>query len=158
MKKFLPALFVFLLTIPACANPKPVLDFVSLPQQAYVLLGALFVEACTVTLILIFFNMCLKPVFYAVFASNIIIYFVVFLPLLYKTENLCLSEIIIVLIDATIIKLLTCSLTFTELNFQRIRWPYILLIALIGNTMSYITGQAMYSDDWIYWFDIAFVF
>jgi len=77
MKKFFVIFIVLFSAKVAFANPVLV-DPLGSMFSVIVLGSAITVEACIVTLLLLFFNMSVKPLFLAVFLGNLVLYFVVF--------------------------------------------------------------------------------
>jgi len=132
----------FFLAKTALANPI-IVDPVSDISYVIVLGGAITVEACLVTLLLLFFNMSVKPLFWALFFGNFVLYFVVFLPLLDLLPSLWMTEAFIVAADGTMIKALSLHEVFQENDFKVLKWRYALLIGALGNSLSYCVGAAM---------------
>lgn len=108
-----------------------------------VLGSAITVEAGIVTLILLFWGTDTKPVYVALFAGNMIVYFAVFLPFLEATSKLWIAEALIVAIDGVLIKVITIYDTFRLDTFRPLKWGYAFLIAAVGNVISYYVGAAM---------------
>ena len=77
MKKFFVIFMVLFSAKVAFANPI-IVDPLGSISSVIVLGGAITVEACLVTLLLLFFNMSVKPLFLALFFGNLVLYFVVF--------------------------------------------------------------------------------
>ena len=127
----------------AFANPIIVDPLGSIPS-VIVLGGAITVEACLVTLLLLFFNMSVKPLFLALFFGNLVLYFVVFLPLLDLLPSLWMTEILIVTADGIMIKLISLCEMFQEMYFKGLKWKYAFLIGMLGNSISYYVGTIMY--------------
>jgi hypothetical protein len=109
-------------------------------------LGSAFaVEAATVTLVLLFWGMELKPVFGALVVANLAVYFLVFFPLFDATSNVWVAEVAIVGLDGLLIRMLTRFDVFRGDDFCPIRWGYAFVVAAVGNVMSYCVGAAMTS-------------
>ena len=128
----------------AYGNPVIIInDPITSLSYVMVLGGAITVEACIVTLLLLFFDMSLKPLFWALFFGNLALYFVVFLPLLEFLPNLWMAEVLIVAADGAMIKGLSLHEIFQENDFKAVKWRYALPIAMLGNSLSYCVGAAM---------------
>jgi hypothetical protein len=142
MKKFFIIFLVLFLTRVACANPI-VIDPLSSFSYVMVLGGAITVEACLVTLLLLFFDMSAKPLFFALFFGNLVLYFVLFMPLVDLLPNLWLAEVLIVAADGIMIKAISMFEMFQEPDFKGLKWIYAFLIGMLGNSLSYFVGAAM---------------
>ena len=142
VKQFFVILVVLFFCEVAFANP---IVFDPLGSVASVLLlgGAVTVEACLVTLMLLFFNMPLKPLFFAVFLGNLAVYFALFLPLLDSSIDLWLLEALIVIVDGIMIKVISCFGVFQEADFKGLKWKWAFLAAILGNSVSYLIGAAL---------------
>ena len=143
MKKTFIIFMVLFLAKVAFANPI-VFDPVGSISSIMVLGGAITVEVCLVTLLLLFFSMSVKPLFLALFISNLIIYFVVFLPVLNLLPNLWMAEVLIVAADGIMIKVISLGEMFQEQDFKGLKWKYAFLISMLGNLISYYVGAVMH--------------
>ena len=126
----------------AFANPV-VFDPLGSIGSVIVFGGAIIAEACLVTLLLLFFNMSIKPLFFALFFGNMVLYFVVFLPLLDLLPNLWITEILIVIADCIMIKLISLFEMFQEIDFNGLKWKYAFLVSMLGNLISYYVGAVV---------------
>ena len=138
-------IILFLLLYPAniaFANPA---FFDPLTDIPYIIaLGsAIAVEVCLTVIILFFFDMSPKPVFFALYAGNLIAYFAVFLPLLDALSSLFVVEAIIVAVDGALIKLISLHETFQLDTFTKLKWKYAFIAAAIGNFVSYSVGAVI---------------
>jgi len=143
VKKYVVIFMFLLLANVAFANPR--IAFGPFDVFAiFVLVGAIAAEACLVTLLLMFFGMSLKPLFFALFFGNLAIYFVIFLPLLEILLNLWMVEILIVVADGIMIKVISMCEMFQESDFKGLKWKYALLIAMLGNSLSFYLGEVVH--------------
>ena len=142
MKKFFVIFLVLFLAKAAFANPI-IIDPLGDVSYVIVLGAAITVEACLVTLLLLFFNMSVKPLFFALFFGNSVLYFVFFLPLLDLLPSLWMAEILIIAADGIMIKIISLCEIFQELDFKKLKWKYAFLVGMLGNSISYCVGAAM---------------
>ena len=105
--------------------------------------SAIAVEVCLTAIILLFFDMSPKPVFFALYAGNLAAYFAVFLPLLDALSSLLIVEAIIVAVDGALIKLISLHDTFHLDTFIKLKWKYAFIAAGIGNLVSYSVGAVI---------------
>jgi hypothetical protein len=80
------------------------------------------------------------PVFLILFAGNLGIYFVVFVPVLDAMISLLVAEMLIVGLEGTFIKLISLSEIFQLETFTQLKWKYAFIIAAVGNIVSYYVG------------------
>lgn len=137
-------MIVLLFCLSGTAYANPIIAFDPSNTLAYVLVlgSAAAVEAGIVTLVLLFWGTDPKPVYKALIVGNLVIYFVVFLPLLGFTSRLWIAEAVIVGLDGLLIKMITLFATFQDDTFRPLRWGYAFLIAAVGNVVSYYVGVA----------------
>jgi len=143
MKKFFVIFVVLFSAEVAFANPVIFAPIGSMPF-VIVLASAITVEACLVTLLLLFFDMPVKPLFLALFFGNLAIYFVVFLPLLDLLPNLWMAEILIIVADGIMIKVISLCEMFQEMDFKGLKWKYAFLIGMLGNSISFYIGEVIH--------------
>jgi hypothetical protein len=129
----------------AYANPVIVPDPISAFGYVAVPGSAITVEVSIVTLILMFFDLSVKPVWIGLFIGNLILYFVLFLPLFHAISSLLIVEGIIVAADGILIKVISCFDTFQQNTFKGLSWKYVFVIAAAGNIVSYYLGFLMQS-------------
>jgi len=141
MKKYLVIFLVLFSTQAVFANPV-VFDPIGSISSIIVVGGAITVEACLVTLLLMFFSMSIKPSFFALFFGNLVLYFAVFLPLLDSLPSVWMSELFIVAADGVMIKVISRCEMFQEMDFKGLKWKYAFLIGALGNSLSYCVGAA----------------
>jgi len=127
----------------AYANPVIVPDPISGFGYVVVLVSAITIEVSIVTLILMFFDMSVKPVWIGLFIGNLILYFVLFLPLFHVISSLLIIEGLIVAADGVLIKVISCFDTFQQNTFRGLSWKYVFVIAAAGNVVSYYLGTVM---------------
>ena len=92
MKKQVVLLLILMISSVALANPVVVPDPASIFAYVMVVGSAILIEASLVTLILMFFNLSIKPLFFGLFLGNLIIYLVLFLPLLEMVSAIWIAE------------------------------------------------------------------
>lgn len=135
---------LFLLLYPASvAFANPTIGPVTGLAYVMVLGSAMGLETSITTILLLFLSMSPVPVFFALLAGNLTIYFAVFLPVLDTNLSLLAAEAIIVGLEGTFIKLLSLSETFRMETFSLLKWRYAFIIAAVGNTVSYYVGTVM---------------
>jgi len=142
MKKFLVIFMILFSTKVAFANPV-IFDPIGSMSSIVVVGGAIAVEACLVALLLLFFSMSVKPLFFALFFGNLILYFAIFLPVLNLLPSLWMAEVLIVAADGIMIKFISLCEMFQEMDFKGLKWKYVLPIATLGNSLSYCVGAAV---------------
>lgn len=145
MKKSL-VLFMLLFTAKtAFANPTAFPPFPPFGDiSSFIIIGgALLVEVCLVTLFLFFFNMAVKPLFWALFLGNLLIYHVLFLPLLDSLPNTWTAELLIVIADGIMIKLICLCEIFQDIEFRGLKWKYAFIASFLGNLFSYAFGAVI---------------
>ncbi len=97
-------------------------------------------EVFLLTLVLMFFDMAPMPVFLRLLAANVLVYYLVFVPLLSLVSSLWLSEIVIVGLDGVFLKLISQSAGLQGDTYIPIKWRYVFILAAIGNCVSYFAG------------------
>jgi hypothetical protein len=140
MKKLV---FIIVLLFPATiafanptANPFP-MDWV----RSVIFYGSCFgAEVLLVATILYFCHMAVVPLLIALFTGNMVMYFVIFLPVLSKTGNVPASEAVIVAVEGAFIKMLSWFDTFQLEDFKGLKWRSAFIIAAVGNLLSYYSG------------------
>jgi hypothetical protein len=136
-KVFILSVFIFHTVV--YANPV-VIDPIYTLGSIMVLGSLFFLEAAIITISLLFFGMSPKPLFFAILLGNAAIYFVLFLPIYEAIENLLIAELIIVVVDTGLIKLLAGFALFQWDTFQGVGWIGTGCISVIGNLLSYYVG------------------
>jgi hypothetical protein len=109
--------------------------------RAVILYGSCFgSEVLLVATILFFCHMAVAPLLIALFAGNLVMYFVIFLPVLSRTGNVPASEAVIVFFEGAFIKVLSRFDTFQSDDFKGLKWITAFIIAAVGNLLSYYSG------------------
>lgn len=123
----------------AYANP---VVFDPIGSMAYLLVlgSATVIEAGIVTLLLLFWGTDPKPVYMSFTVGNLVIYFLIFLPLL-DVSNLWLAEAAVVIMDGVLIKAITFSDAVRDDTFRPLRWLFAFCISVLGNIVSYYVGS-----------------
>jgi hypothetical protein len=138
MKKL--AAFIVLLYPAASAFANPVIDPVTGTYFIIVLSSALGVEVALMAIILFFCNM--EPVrsFFALLGGQLVVYFVIFQPILSEADSLLVAEAVVVAADSAFIKLLSSFETFQTEDFKGLKWRTALICSAVGNALSYYIG------------------
>ena len=142
MKKYFVIFLVLFWAKAAFANPI-IFDPLGSISSVIVLGGAITVEACLAGLLLLFFSMSIKPLFLALFFGNLVLYFVVFMPLLDLLPSVWIAEVSIVVADGVMIKVISLCEIFQEMDFKGLKWKYAFLIGMLGNSISYCVGAVV---------------
>jgi hypothetical protein len=109
--------------------------------RSVILYGSCFgLEVLLVTTILFFCHMAVVPLLIALFIGNTVMYFVIFQPVLSATENVPVSEVVIVLVEGAFIKILSRFDFFQLDDFKGLKWITAIIIAAVGNALSYYSG------------------
>jgi len=128
---FYPAVMVYANPI---VNPIPNIGFI-------IVLGtALGLEVLAATTILYFCHMAFVPLLIALFVGNLIMYFAIFQPILSTIHNVFISEAIIVFVEGIFIKVISRLDVFQLEEFKRLRLTTALIVAAVGNAISYSAG------------------
>lgn len=145
MKKVIWLILFLLCSSAAFANP-----IVSTMESLFsaatiVIFFALIVETSAVTILLWFFDMSVKPVYFTFFIGNLTVFLLVFLPVIRSDVNWIAAEWIAVLCDSSAIKIISLFDLFQEATFKSLKWRYVLLVSVIGNIVSYYVGAILYA-------------
>ena len=147
-RHFLLGLVLF---IPLVARANPVmLDIPSLMAFWIVAFWAFVVEAGVVALMLAFRGVSLLRVFAAYSIANALVFIFVFQPLLERTGTsfVPLLELLVVVIDGLIIKLLVTFPSFQAGNYRSVSWLRSTVISGVGNALSYFVGYIASRRPW----------
>jgi hypothetical protein len=139
------------LLIPLVASANPViLDPSSLIAFFVVAIGAFVVEAGIVALLLALRGVAPLRVFIAYFAANAAVFFFLFQPLLMGSSSppVLALEALVVLIDGLVIKLLVTLVAFQGENYCGVGWLRSLVLAGVGNGLSYFMGYIASQKPW----------
>jgi hypothetical protein len=143
-------LLVLLAPVAAQANPY-ILNEKSLLAFGVVAFWAFIVEAGVVALILLCRGLAPLRFFGAYFVANALVFFFVFQPLVGREWlPLVVLELIVVLIDAAVIKFLARFSSLQGEGFSRISWLYAITSSGIGNLLSFFVGYLISHKPWIY--------
>ncbi|MDD5326684.1 MAG: hypothetical protein PHY02_02590 [Phycisphaerae bacterium] len=125
----------------ALANPSnPLVPFGGI-KLAIFYTSCFGLEVLLVATILFFCHMAVLPVLIALFTGNVVMYFVIFQPILSATENVLVSEAAIVVVEGVFIKMLSSFDTFRLEDFKGLRWRTAFIVAAMGNLLSYYSGD-----------------
>jgi hypothetical protein len=112
--------------------------------KPFIYYGACFgAEVSVVVIILFFCHIWAVPLTFVLFAGNLIFYIVLFRPMLSATGSVPASEAVIVLVEAAFIKFLSSLDSFRMDDFKRLRWVTAIIIAAVGNWVSYYSGLVL---------------
>ena len=139
------------LLIPLVASANPViLDPSSLIAFFVVAFWAFVIEAGVVALLLTFRGVAPLRVFVAYFVANAAVFIFLFQPLLMGSSNppVLALEVLVVLIDGLIIKLLIALDYFQGDNYRGVGWLRSTLTSGIGNSLSYFVGYIATQKPW----------
>jgi hypothetical protein len=143
MRKFA---FILLILIPvtiAYANPTAQHP-TSFAATIVVVIAALCLEIFITIGVLFFSGIAPVPAFFALFLGNICCYLVVLCPLVFYFKlHVVLVEIAVVSVEAAFIKLISLIAIFQSDTFERLKWRYAFLAAVLGNAASYYIGTIM---------------
>jgi len=138
MKKL--AIIILLLYPATIAFANPVVDPATDIGFIIVLGSALGLEVLITATILYFCHMAFVPLLIALFAGNLIMYFVIFQPVLSGISNIFSAETIIIIVEGIFIKVVSRFDVFQLEEFKRLRWTTAFIVAAVGNALSYSTG------------------
>jgi hypothetical protein len=129
---------------PVILNPSPLLAF------CVVAFWAMVVESGVVTLLLAFRGVAVLPLFLGYFVLNSSVFLFLFQPLLTGSHSppVPLLEAMVVLIDASVIKLLVSFCSFQGDGFRSVSWVRALVTSGIGNALSYFVGYIANRRPW----------
>lgn len=127
----------------AIANPIVVFDPFNPIKTIMILISTLGPEVFIVTVILYFCHMAVVPVLITLFLGNIVIYFIIFRPILSLTEHVFIAELIIIGIESVFIKLISTFDTFQLEEFKGLKWPTVFIVSTAGNAVSYFLGSVI---------------
>jgi hypothetical protein len=128
------------------ANPV-VIDPSSMLGFGVVAFSAMVVEAWIVALPLTFSGLAPLRIFGGFFLTNLLVFSLVFYPLLERIP-LPVSEMIVVLADDVAIKLLAHGWSFQQDEFGHLSWSRATAIAVVGNASSFFVGLMATRRPW----------
>jgi len=143
MKKWVVLIAILFPATVAFANPviMPVpLNWV----RSVILFGSCFgSEVLLTTTILFFCHMAVVPLLIVLFIGNMVMYFVIFQPVLSATGNVLASEAVIVAVEGAFIKMISSFDIFQLEDFKGLKWRTAFIIAVVGNLLSYSAGTVI---------------
>mgnify|MGYP001824341298 CR=1 FL=1 len=142
MKRTLP-LCVLLSAVPTVALANPSLRPGHAIGSIVILLTAFVMEVTMTTGYLIFVGMSAGMVFAGLLVANFVTYTGVLLPLLDTGMPVVVIEVLVVTLEAVIIKVLAFFFLFQGDAFVTLRWRHAFIAAAIGNTFSYGVGRLL---------------
>jgi hypothetical protein len=132
---------VLLFSATAFANP---VGFPDENLKLVVVLGSTFAaEAALVAVILFFCHMAIVPSFVAMFTGNLLMYFIIFRPVLGVTHSVPVAESVIVAAEAVFIRLISKVGSLQEEDFKGLKWRTAFVCATVGNVLSYYVGTVI---------------
>jgi len=140
---------LFAAVVSARANPVS-LDPSSLIAFGVVALAAFVVESGLVALVCTFSGMAPARTLLAYFVTNSAVYVLFFYPILQKQWlPLLLLELVVVVIDATAVKVLATLDWLQGFSFTGVTWRRAFVASVIGNVASYCVGVFALKEPWI---------
>jgi multisubunit Na+/H+ antiporter MnhG subunit len=140
MKKWVILIALLFPATTAFANPVIVWTPLDGVTALIIYVSSFGAEVLLVATILYFCHMALKPLLITLFIGNIVMYFVVFQPVLSATGNVPISEAVIVIVEGAFIKMLSSLDVFQLEDFKGLKWITAMIIAAAGNALSYYSG------------------
>jgi hypothetical protein len=141
--RILPALLV-VLAFAASAHANPCgphpTEFVA---WTIVVLAAMTLEVFITTGLLLFSGLAAVPTALVLFLVNGVSYLGIVLPLYSVAKSTWLVEVVVLVVETGLIKLLSLLGPFQQDAFGGLKWRYALLAALAGNTCSYYVGTLL---------------
>ncbi len=140
MKKWMVLIAILFPATITYANPTAMPNPLSW-VKAVIFYGSCFgVEVLLITTILFFCHMAVVPSLIVLFIGNILMYFFIFRPVLSATGNVLTSEVVIITVEGTFIKILSSFDSFRLDDFKGLKWITAFIIAMVGNLLSYYSG------------------
>jgi hypothetical protein len=140
MKKWVFLLVLLFPATVAFANPTIIPHPMGLVRSVILYASCFGAEVLLVTTILFFCHMTVVPLLIVLFIGNMVMYFVIFHPVLLATESVLVSEAVIVVVEGAFIKMLSLFDTFQLEDFKGLKWITAFIIAVVGNLLSYYSG------------------
>jgi hypothetical protein len=148
MRRWLAVLISLFVPFAALANPV-IVEPSSLFAFCFVAFWALVVEAGVVAVLLAWSGLNPLRMFLAYGATNLLVFLVVFEPLLSSGRgNVPLLEALVVGLDALSIKILTGFDGLQGDDFSSVSWLRAVCISLAGNAVSYFIGNIASQKPW----------
>jgi len=146
MKKSAWLVLFLLCSSAAFANPVVSTMESLFSATTVVVFFAILVETSAVTILLWFFDMSVKPVYFAFFIGNLAVYLLVFLPVIRSDVHWIAAEGIAVMCDGIAIKIISLFDSVQEASFKALKWRYVVFISVVGNIVSYYVGAILYAE------------
>lgn len=146
MRRLLPIALCLLVPLAAYANPV-ILNPSSLIAFGIVAFWSFVLETGVVALLLTFSGLAPMRIFGGYFATNLIVFWFLFCPLLRRVP-LPMLEALVVVADSVAIKLLSCLGSIQQDEFRGVTWLRAGLIALVGNATSFFVGVIAMGSPW----------
>jgi hypothetical protein len=143
MKKWVIFILLLFPATTAFANPVIVHNPAELVGLVIIYVSCFGLEVLLVTTILFFCHMAVVPLLIALFTGNVVMYFVIFQPILSATGNVPASEAVIVAVEGAFIKMISLFDTFQLEDFKGLKWRSAFIIAAVGNLLSYYSGTVI---------------
>jgi hypothetical protein len=143
MKKWVILILLLFPATIAFANPTTPFAQFGWIKSIILYVSCFGAEVLLVATILFFCHMAVVPLLIALFTGNIVMYFVIFQPVLLATGNVPASEAVIVAVEGAFIKMLSRFDTFQLEDFRGLKWRTALIIAAAGNLLSYYSGTVI---------------
>jgi len=140
MKKWVFFIVLFFPATVAFANPVIVHTSLTWVRFVIVYVSSFGLEVLITTIILFFCHMAVVPLLISLFAGNLVMYFIIFQPVLSATENLLVAEVVIVVVEGAFIKMISLFDTFQLEDFKGLKWRTAFIIVAVGNALSYYAG------------------
>jgi len=122
---------------PIVSNPSEIAAYI------VVVLAALFLEVLITAGFLLFSGIAVVPMGIALFLGNTVSYAGIVLPVFAVAQSVWLVEVLVVLAETALIKLLSLFELFQQDTFYSLKWRHALLAALAGNACSYYVGTLL---------------
>lgn len=143
MKKWVVFIVLLFPATVAFANPVIIPDPLNWVRFVIVFGSSFGSEVLITTIILFFCHMAVVPLLIALFVGNLVIYFIIFQPVLSVTENLLVAEVVIVVVEGAFIKMISSFDTFQLEDFKGLKWRTAFITAVVGNLLSYSAGTVI---------------
>jgi hypothetical protein len=143
MRKWLILIVLLFPAATAFANPVIIFDPIDGVRYVIVLGSILGLEVLVTTIILFFCHIAVVPSLIALFTGNLLMYFVIFKPILSATENVPVAEAVIVAAEGVFIKVISLFDTFRLEDFKGLKWRTAFIISAVGNILSYGAGSVI---------------
>ncbi len=108
--------------------------------------ASLLLEVFITTGFLLFSGVAVVPMFFALVLGNVVSYIGILLPLYEATKIVWLVEVVIVAVEAALVKGLSHIGLFQGDTFDGLKWRTAFLSVLAGNACSYYVGTVMTSS------------